>query len=97
MSLHDDVKVALRVTSDALDTEVDGLIAAALADMRRAGVDQRLLDEAAMSPLAKAAVVMYVKANFGYDNSEAGRFLRSYNQTLALLCNSEGATGEWSA
>lgn len=97
MSLHDDVKVALRVTSDALDTEVDGLIAAALADMRRAGVDQRLLDEGAMYPLAKAAVVMYVKANFGYDNSEAGRFLRSYNQTLALLCNSAGATGEWSA
>lgn len=97
MSLHDDVKVALRVTSDALDTEVDGLIAAALADMRRAGVDQRLLDEGAMYPLAKAAVVMYVKANFGYDNSEAGRFLRSYNQTLALLCNSEVATGEWSA
>lgn len=97
MSLHDDVKVALRVTSDALDTEVDALVAAALADMRRAGVGEALLKEDAMYPLAKAAVLMYVKANFGYDNSEAGRFLRSYQQTLALLVNSEGATGEWSA
>jgi hypothetical protein len=88
MALLDDVKVALRVTSDAMDVEVQALVDSALADMRRAGVDEALLAEDTMHPLVRTAVMLYCKAGFGYDNSEADRFMRSYKDTLATVMNS---------
>lgn len=88
MSLHDDVKVALRVTSDKMDPEVDILIAAALADMERIGVRKHLLQEGTMDPLVRWAVVLYCKANFGFDNSDASRFQSAYRQMVKDILNS---------
>lgn len=88
MSLIDDVKLALRVSEDDFDDEVLGLMRAALMDMRRTGVREELLDPVSPSPLAKMAVIQYCKANFGYDNPEADRFMASYRQTVADLLNS---------
>lgn len=88
MSLHDDVKVALRVTSDKMDPEVDILIAAALADLERAGVRKHLLQEGTMDPYVKMAVVLYCKANFGFDNSDASRFQSAYRQMVKDILNS---------
>lgn len=85
MATLDEVKVALRVTSDAFDGEVGSLVAAAERDMRRVGVPEGLI---ASDPLAKMATVLYCKANFGYDNSEAARFMQSYRQTVADMLNS---------
>ena len=65
MALLDEVKVALRVTSDAFDTEIQGLIEAAKRDLNRVGVDEALVDS---DPLAKMAVVLFAKSRFGYDN-----------------------------
>lgn len=89
------VKQTLRVTSDAYDDEINMLIDAAIADMLRAGVDKRLLDKDNMYPLAKSGIICYVKANFGYDNQEAGRFKESYVNTLIHILNSPLATSEW--
>lgn len=89
MALIDDMKLALRVSSDVYDGEVGMLIDAAIADMRRVGVDGSLLDEQGMDALAKQAVYCYCKANFGYDNDEAARFNASYRQTVADLINSQ--------
>lgn len=88
MALLDDVKLALRVSSDAFDDEVAALVAAALVDMKRTGVREELLDPASPTPLAKMAVTLYAKALFGYDNPEAQRFMDSYRQTVADLLNS---------
>ena len=89
MALIDDVRTCLRVTRTATDAEVRMWIDAAKADMRRCGVHDSLLVEETMSSLAKSAVVCFVKGQYGYDNSEAPRFLESYRMMLAGLLNSK--------
>lgn len=88
MALIDDVRVCLRVTHDATDSEIQMWIDAALEDMRRCGVREYMLDENTMNSLARSAVTCFVKANYGYDNSEAERFIESYRMMLAGLLNS---------
>lgn len=88
MALLDDVKVALRVTTDALDPEVSMLVDAALADMRRIGVPEAMLAEGEMDPYVRAAVTLFAKAHFGYDNDEASRFDESYRQIVRDVLNS---------
>lgn len=93
MSLLDDVKMALRLTTDALNAEVETLIDAARYDMERVGVDPNLL---AKDPLTdnienafvKQAICVYAKAHFGYDNAEAPRFDDSYRRIVCDLLNS---------
>ena len=93
MALSDDVRVALRVSSEALDPEVDALVAAALADLRRVGVPEALLDEADPDPMVRMAVLMWCKSRFGYDNDEAPRFEEAYRRTVVDLMNSPSYTG----
>lgn len=88
MALFDEVKTCLRVTGDMTDSEIQMWIDAAIADMRRCGVNDDLLEESTMSSLARSAVVCFVKGQYGYDNSEAPRFLESYRLMLAGLLNS---------
>lgn len=90
MALLDEVKVALRVTSDAFDTEIQGLIEAAKRDLNRVGVDEVLVDS---DPLAKMAVVLFAKSRFGYDNSDASRFEDAYRQTVVDILNSPTSYG----
>lgn len=88
MSLIDDVKVALRVTSDAFDPEVEMLVEAALRDLQRVGIPDEFLVDGPTDPLVRAAVCMYAKAHFGFDNSEAPRFDESYRQIVKDFLNS---------
>lgn len=90
MALLDEVKVALRVTSDAFDTEIQGLIEAAKRDLNRVGVDEVLTDS---DPLAKMAVILFAKSRFGYDNSDASRFEDAYRQTVVDILNSPTSYG----
>jgi hypothetical protein len=71
------------------DAEIQMWIDAAKCDMRRCGVKQELLVEETMSSLAKSAVVCFVKGQYGYDNSEAPRFLDSYRIMVTGLLNSK--------
>lgn len=77
MALIDDVKTALRIsdTNTAFDGEIDGLIAACKGDLNQAGL--YVIDET--DDLIKRAIILYCKANFGYDNPEADRFQESYD------------------
>ena len=90
MALIDDVRVAVRVTSTATDTELEAWVNAAIADMRRCGIKDALLDEDAetFDPLVRSAVILYAKANYGFDNSEAPRFMEAYRATVKGLLNS---------
>lgn len=84
MALLDDVKDALRVSDDNKDTEIGDLIAAAQADLSLAGVDAaKALDDT--DPLVKRAIVLYAKANYGWDNQEADCFQQSYGLLKASL------------
>lgn len=81
-----DLKVALRVTSDAMDAEVWALAEAALADMERVGVPRAYLERG--GPLVRCAVACFCKARFGGDNPDAERFEEAYRQHVCDLMNS---------
>lgn len=89
MALIDEVRPCLRVISTATDAEIQMWIDAAIADMRRCGVKDELLDVESMCPLAKSAVTCFVKSQYGYDNDEADRFMGSYQMMLTGLLNSK--------
>ena len=81
----DKVKNALRVKTTAFDEEVEGLIAACKADLRLVGVnvpeDTAPADgetPTAGDPLIERAVILYAKANFGY-NAESEKYQKAYD------------------
>lgn len=87
-------KIQLRITTDALNDEVSGLVEAALADMTMRGIDaSRLCPKSAaaseMEPLAVRAVMLYCKAHFGVagDMGERSQYMTCYDsltQSMAL-------------
>ena len=93
MALLEDIRKSLRVTTDTRDSEVSMLVAAALYDMERVGVNPALLEvDPETGDIAngfvKHAVTAYCKAHFGYDVPEAARFDDSYRRIVCDLLNS---------
>ena len=92
MSLIDDVRTSLRVTTTLTDDEVQTYIDFALFDMENKGVRPEFLSreeygETVYPAIVRTAVIAYCKASYGYDNSEATRFLRVYDSIVASLLN----------
>ena len=83
------VKLALRITTSAFDTELNDLIAAALADLGIAGITQNNQED----PLIARAVITYCKANFGAPE-EYDRLKVSYDEQKAQLKTATGYT-DW--
>lgn len=83
------VKLALRITTDAFDTELNMLIAAAQTDLGIAGVT--LPEE--LDPICQRAVITYCKMNFG-EPDEYDRLKASYDEQKAQLSMATGYT-EW--
>ena len=94
MALLDDIKVALRLSSDAFDAEVEMLVAAALQDMGRVGLELPAADDID-DPMVKQAVACYCKAHFGYDNAEAPRFDESYRRIVCDLMSTPSNSSYW--
>ncbi len=86
-------KIRLRISSSTLDSEVEELVRAAMADMEtRGNIDvETLLPETAaasgMNPLAVRAVMLYCKAQFGVANNEneCTRYQNCYENTLQQM------------
>lgn len=90
MSLLDEMRLELRVTTNYTDSEISRKIAAAIADMRRCGVKDALLDAEEPNPLVVEAVAMYCHAYYGMDNAtERPQFIEAYNRVLCDLLNSK--------
>ncbi len=89
VALIDDVKLALRITSSAFDSEISDLIAAARDDLKLSGVVKEKADAEEPDALIKRAIIIYTKAHFGYDNPEAERFQQAYNMLKTHLALSE--------
>lgn len=81
MAILDDLKNELRVSGTDFDTEITALINAAKTDLTESGV-VKVVDT---DYLTKMAIVLYCKGNFGWDNSEADRFLAEYEKLRAKL------------
>ena len=85
------VKLALRIKSQAFDSEIEDLIAAALADLGLAGVTAA--QELEVDPLITRAVVTYCRVNFG-EPDDYERMKKSYDEQKAQLSMATGYT-DW--
>lgn len=83
------VKLALRITTNAFDDEIQDLIDAALADLGIAGITN--LDEA--DALIKRAVITFCRVNFG-EPDDYDRMKASYDEQKAQLQVATGYT-DW--
>lgn len=81
------VKLALRITTDAFDTEINDLIAAAQADLGIAGVNA-LADA---DPLITRAIVTYCRVHFGQPE-DFDRLKAAYDEQKAQLQMATGYT-----
>lgn len=82
-------KLALRITTDAFDTEISNLIDAALLDLGIAGVT----NDDVSNPLVLRAVETYCRVHFG-DPDNYDRLKASYDEQKAQLSMATGYT-EW--
>lgn len=89
MEILSDVKLALRITTDAFDDEISDLVEAAVRDLNVAGVESNELSD----PLIKRAVITYVKLHFG-EPDEYDRLKASYDEQKAQMSMASGYT-EW--
>jgi uncharacterized phage protein (predicted DNA packaging) len=88
MALIDDIKTALRISNTAFDSEISDLISAAQSDLKLSGVlESKVNDDT--DPLIKRAIIVYVKANFGWNNPDAERLQHSYNMLKIHLALSQ--------
>lgn len=89
MALLDDVKLALRVTTNAYDSELNGLIESAKLDLGIAGV----VIPSTLDDIVTTAIKTYCKLNFGTPNSATYDYLKkSYDEQKAQMSNATGYT-----
>lgn len=81
------VKLALRITTDAFDSELNDLINAAQMDLGIAGVV--IPDE--IDAIVSRAITTYCKLNFG-EPDDYDRLKRSYDEQKAQLSMATGYT-----
>lgn len=90
MALIDDVKMALRVTTNAYDDELSGLIESAKKDLEIAGV---VIPESDTDNVVNTAIKTYCKINFGTPNPANWEYLKkSYDEQKAQMSNATGYT-----
>lgn len=85
----DKVKMALRISTDAFDDELNDLIAAAELDLGVAGV----VLPAEVDALVTRAIITYCKMHFGIPE-DADRLKLSYDEQKAQLVTATGYT-DW--
>ena len=83
------VKLALRITTDAFDSELTDLINAALLDLGIAGVNE--FEATTTDALIIRAVITYCKVHFG-EPDEYDRLKASYDEQKAKLGMATGYT-----
>ena len=83
----DNVKMALRITTTAYDSELTYLIAAAELDLGIAGV----VVPDSLDALVERAIITYCKMHFGIPE-DADRLKRAYDEQKAQLVTATGYT-----
>lgn len=81
------VKLALRITTEAFDSELTTLINAAKLDLGIAGVSL----PSTLDDICEVAIITYCKMNFG-EPDEYDRLKASYDEQKAQLSMSTGYT-----
>lgn len=78
------IKLALRINNSAYDSELTDLIAACKKELELAGIASSNINET--DSMIIQTVVSYCKANFGFDNPDASRYIQSYESLKTFLC-----------
>ncbi|UPO88333.1 head-tail connector protein [Niallia sp. Man26] len=82
----EEVKQALRVSHNALDSDIEDIIAAARLDLKLSGISALKADaETEVDALIKRAIIVYSKANFMADVLIAEKYQQSYNSLKSHL------------
>ena len=81
------IKLALRITTNAFDSELTDLMNAALLDLGLAGVTE----DDTSDPLILRAIITYCKLHFGQPD-DFDRLKRSYDEQKAQLSMATGYT-----
>ena len=89
------VKLALRISSEVFDSELNDLIDAAKLDLGIAGVIVPTTTDSDLDKIVSQAIITYCKMNFGAA-VEYDRLKRSYDEQKAQLSMATGYT-TWSA
>ena len=84
-----EVKLALRVTTNAFDSELLELVLAAQSDLGIAGVTNIETSD----PIVKRAIITYCRVHFGTPD-DYDRMKRSYDEQKAQLSTQTGHT-DW--
>ena len=85
------VKLALRITTNAFDTELTDLIAAAKVDLGIAGVLVSVTTDLALDIIIQKAIITYCRCNFGQPD-DYDRLKASYDEQKAQLSMATGYT-----
>ena len=85
------VKLALRITTTAFDSELTDLINAAKVDLGIAGVVVSATTDTNLDVIIQKAIITYCKLNFG-EPDEYDRLKRSYDEQKAQLSMATGYT-----
>ncbi len=82
-------RAALRIPDDCTvyDDEIADLISAARSALVAGGVDKAIA-ESDNDASVRVAIKVYVKANFGMDNPDAERLMRSFSEMLCRMAGS---------
>lgn len=88
----DKVKLALRITTNAYDSEIADLIQAGLADLGITDISPSVLTDDP-PPLVQRAVTTYVRLHFGQPD-DFDRLKKSYDEQKAQMSTSSEYT-EW--
>ena len=83
------VKLALRITTTAFDSELNDLIIAGLIDLKQAGITNQNVED----PMIRRAIITFCRLNFGSPD-DYDRLKKSYDEQKAQLGMAEGYT-EW--
>lgn len=87
------VRQYLRISHTRFDTEITDLIGAARADLLLGGIKASKVNDEG-DTLIKRAIICYVKAEFGLDNTDAEKYRESYNMLKRhLMLSSEYLEG----
>ena len=92
-SYLESVRLSVRNTSTAFDSEITDLINAARADLLLGGIKAAKVEDES-DALIKRAIVCYVKAEFGLDNPDAAKYRDSYEMLKRHLQLSNEYTKE---
>lgn len=87
MGILEAVKLALRISTSAFDSELSDLIMAAVIDLRQAGITNDDVND----PMVRRAVITFCRLNFG-EPADFDRLKKSYDEQKAQMGMATGYT-----